>query len=54
MHLAELADVPDGEVDGLVKPGRGDFGGREALLQRKQTLGDLGRDVSMMHRRSWG
>jgi hypothetical protein len=47
--LAELADVPDGDVDRLVELRRRDLRRLDALAQRQQARRDIRGNVSVMH-----
>jgi hypothetical protein len=44
-----FADVPDGDVDGFVELGRGDFGGFDAGAQGEEAGGDFGGDLAVVH-----
>jgi hypothetical protein len=51
LFLSKLADVPGSNVDTFIKLGRGNAGGPNAFLKRKQTFGNFGRNVSVIHGR---
>ena len=48
-HLAELAEIPDRDRDGLVELGRRDLGRVNPLLERQQTLSNLRGNVAVVH-----
>ena len=49
--FAGLADVPDGDVDGFVELGGGNFGGINAFLESEQTFGELSNEGCSRQRR---
>ena len=40
-NLAEFANIPDGDVDGFVELGWGDFGCGNSRFEREQTVSNL-------------